>query len=117
MSSQTIQRPILPLPHLDKVAHFMEYAALGIFLYRALRLSGGHRREAALVTLALVAGLGFGDEKLQSRVPGRDSSGLDWVADMVGGIAGIALGSLVDGRGVGRWARSSAKVPNSRKRT
>jgi len=115
MSSRTLSGPSLPFPHLDKLAHIVEYAALGGLLYRAFRLSGGHRRESALFTLGLIAGLGFADEKLQSRVPGRDSSGLDWIADMVGGAAGIALGSFAEGRGVGRWARSSAKVSNSRK--
>jgi VanZ family protein len=87
------------LPHLDKVAHFVEYAALGALLYRALRLSGGRRVEALLGTAALAALLALGDEIFQRRVPGRESSLLDWTADELGAIAG----AWTVGRAERRW--------------
>ena len=94
----------LPGPHLDKLAHFMEYAALGALLFRAFRLSGGQPRDAVLATWGLIAVLALGDEGLQGRVPGRDSSLADWLADICGGGAGIWVSALV-GRRFGRhWA-------------
>ncbi|MEZ4650564.1 MAG: VanZ family protein [Candidatus Eisenbacteria bacterium] len=86
----------LPFARVDKVLHFGEYAALGFLLYRALRMSGGGRREAVVSTLALIALLGLGDEAFQSRIPGRDSSIYDWFADLLGGSAGVAFGARLE---------------------
>lgn len=88
------------IPHLDKAAHFAEYALLGGLLQRALSLSGvGRNRAWALVGL-LAAGLSAGDEWVQSHVPGRDSSPLDWLADCIGAGAGAWLmRQWIPGRG------------------
>lgn len=91
------------VPHLDKVMHFMEYAALGALLFRALYLSGGRAREAVIGALALAALLGLVDEKLQSHVPGRDSSIADWFADLAGATSGIWAGILAVRKGLRGW--------------
>lgn len=70
---------------LDKLVHALEYAVLATLVHRALRMS----RAGNLFFLALVSAVGcalFGglDELYQSTVPGRDSSPLDALADLVG---------------------------------
>jgi VanZ family protein len=99
----------LPGPHLDKLAHFVEYAALGALLFRALRLSGGRPRDAVLATWGLIAVLALGDEGLQGRVPGRDSSLADWLADVCGAGAGIWASALI-GRRFGRQWESGPRT-------
>lgn len=76
------------LDHLDKGAHFLEYATLGALLYRGLRLSGASPSRAIAIAFGAAALLGAGDERLQAEIPGRDSSVLDWAADVAGGLAG-----------------------------
>ena len=108
LSSRPRLTGALPLPYLDKGAHFLEYAALGALLFRALRLSGGRPLQSALATWGLIAMLGLADEGLQSRIPGRHSSIEDWLADVCGGGAGIWLSALV-GRRFGRWEWKSSE--------
>ena len=76
----------------DKVVHFLEYAILGILLYRAMPARGFRRW---LATLGIIgAAIGFLDELYQSTVPGRSASASDWLADLGGvcfGIVGCAL--------------------------
>ncbi|MEZ4653197.1 MAG: VanZ family protein [Candidatus Eisenbacteria bacterium] len=93
----------LPWRHLDKVAHFSEYAALGGLIFRALRLSGGRPRDSVLATWGLIAVLAMADEGLQSRIPGRVSSLADWLADVCGAGAGIWISALVGRRFGGHW--------------
>jgi VanZ family protein len=85
-------RPNLHLPHaipnLDKGAHFLEYAALGGLLYRALRLQGAGRGRSVLASLLLAGGLGAADENFQRLIPGRTCSLSDWTADFLGALAG-----------------------------
>lgn len=103
LSSQPRLGGPLPLPYLDKVAHFLEYAALGGLLFRALRLSGGRPMQSALATWGLIWMLGLGDEGLQSRIPERHSAIEDWLADICGGGAGIWISALVGRRFGRRW--------------
>ncbi len=100
--------PALDIPHLDKVAHFGEYAALGWLLYRALRMSGGRRAEAAWGTIGMIALLGLGDETLQSRIPGRTSSVGDWLADVCGGSFGTFVGARWESRVPGLARRQNS---------
>lgn len=100
------------IPHLDKVLHFMEYAALGALLFRAFHLSGARTREAVASVLALAALLGLGDEKLQSHVPGRDSSITDWFADVAGATAGVWFGIIAVRRGFAAWTAGAARRKN-----
>ena len=76
---------------LRKLAHFGEYAALGLCLYALSR-----RRLAPLpaVALALAASAAFAclDEWHQLSVPGRDGNLRDVGIDSLGALAGILLG-------------------------
>jgi VanZ family protein len=79
------------IPHLDKAAHFTEYALLGWLLRRALVMTLPGRRGATGIAIALVAFLGAGDELFQGTVPGRDSSPRDWLGDLLGGATGSVV--------------------------
>jgi VanZ family protein len=70
---------------MDKLAHAAEYAVLGFLL------SGGFAQRRAWIP-ALLAGavFGAGDELFQAVIPGRDSSLLDWAADVAGLLVGAA---------------------------
>jgi VanZ family protein len=97
------------IPHLDKVAHFGEYALLGWLLRRALVITHPGWRGATALTIIVVAILGAGDELFQGTVPGRDSSPFDWMADLCGGTAGAVAARM--------WYRRRAgTVPAGRQR-
>ena len=77
----------------DKVLHVAEYAVLGALCYRAFRwgLSETWRPWAIPSAIILASIYGLSDEIHQAFVPFRDSSWLDWLADVVGSSIG-ALG-------------------------
>ena len=76
------------IEHLDKVAHTIEYAGLGVVLFRAveLRFRGG-RLTAAVVLLGIL--VATADEVYQWTIPGRQSTAADAAADLLG----VALGA------------------------
>ena len=97
----------------DKMAHAGAYAFLGLWALRAFH--GGLNRIATRPTLAatlLTACYALLDEMHQGRVPGRDASMLDWVADLVGmglaiGFVGLLVGlrSMIGAHGSGGGAK------------
>jgi VanZ family protein len=74
----------------DKVLHAMEYAGLGGLCYRAFRwgMSGQVASRAVLFAIVTASLYGMSDEAHQLFVPFRESSWLDWLADMVGAVIG-----------------------------
>ena len=73
--------PKLGITYSDKVVHCIEYSALGFLFCAAL----GAKRYFAILVGVLAGCLGFLDEAYQQFTPGRDSSPLDAIADVVGG--------------------------------
>lgn len=69
----------------DKILHFGAYFVMGGLVWRAF---GGPSIYIA-VTFCWLYGLS--DEWHQSYVPGRDSSGWDWLADALGSLTAIFL--------------------------
>jgi len=76
----------------DKFLHLVEYALLGLLLYRLFRWAAGPAGGRQALMLAILAGSFYGltDEIHQSFVPFRESSWLDWGADTIG----VVLGSF-----------------------
>jgi VanZ family protein len=72
----------------DKLAHVVEYAILGALSCRARPGMRPSFVEQAGPVLLLAALVGLADELYQRLIPGRESSGLDWVADLVGATLG-----------------------------
>ena len=78
------------LPGLDKLAHATVYALLAFVAARAFAtLPISHHAPMLPWAAALFAALyGLSDEIHQSFVPGRSADVWDWVADVLGAIAG-----------------------------
>ncbi len=87
------QIPQVPIPHIDKAAHFFEYSILGALLIRAFVHSRPPASVAKLFVLALTVALLFGisDEWHQTFVPGRSSEWGEVLLDTIFAAAGIVL--------------------------
>lgn len=75
---------------LSSVAHFCEYAVLGMLLMQALRLHMPTRR-AFLVAVVCASLYGATDEVHQLFVSGRMSDPVDWMIDTMGAAAGAGV--------------------------
>ena len=91
VSAQPNLKPPLQFAFSDKLCHLVEYGGFGVLLARALRLGAGRSWPAAVAgaTIGLGTLTGVADELFQRGVPGRESSALDWAAD----VAGVSLGT------------------------
>ncbi len=93
----SMQQPPLPMPKfewltIDKLYHFIEYSILSVLLSIALVKAPpkGFPTKWIWITAALISILyGASDEFHQMYVPGRFATIADWVADVVGAIAGV----------------------------
>jgi VanZ family protein len=79
------------IPGADKVVHFLAYFGLAVLIGAAAVLWRGSSRSLLIGVWLLVAGYGIVDELSQTLVPGRTCSAADWLADALGGLAGILL--------------------------
>ena len=77
----------------DKLIHCLEYAVLGFFLFRWLRLEYISHTifKISLVTLLLGSLIGVLDENYQRLTPGRSPDFWDWVLDSVGVLLAVLL--------------------------
>jgi len=89
----------------DKVLHAVEYAPLA-FLWG--RVCGGSPGRRALLGWAAAGLFGLTDEFHQAFVPGRESSLLDWAADLAGAAAGAAVLAWTLG-----WTARGKKIAES----
>jgi len=96
------------IPHLDKAIHAAAFAGLGFLL--AFGVSGWWKPGPWLY-LSVIALLGLYatvDELSQGLVSRRYSDLRDWVADILGAIAGVAVFGLLE-----RWW-SGRRIPSGR---
>ena len=108
LSSGTLETVQLPSVS-DKLIHLVCFAGLGFFWTWWFKKEAWLRRPVKhilLVTL-IVAVYGIIDEIHQYFVPGRYTSILDWVADLVGGFLGGISGF------VGAWLLQKINAKNS----
>ncbi|MXV85480.1 VanZ family protein [Candidatus Poribacteria bacterium] len=93
----SLEQPPLPMPEfewltIDKLYHFVEYAILGALVARALVKAKPPILPSRWVwCIAAVFSILYGasDEWHQTFVPGRFATLADWVADVLGSIAGV----------------------------
>ena len=93
----SLEQPPLPMPEfewltIDKLYHFIEYAILGALVARALVKAKPAILPSRWVWhVAVVFSILYGasDEWHQTFVPGRFATLADWVADVLGSIAGV----------------------------
>ena len=72
----------------SSVAHFLEYALLGLLLANALRFHAPSAR-AYLLAVLVASFYGGTDELHQCFVPGRFSDPVDWLVDTCGAVLGV----------------------------
>jgi len=92
LSSRPVDFSLEDVPFKDKGVHFVEYAALAVLSARAITRSWpglGVLRAVAWAGI-LTACWGYLDELHQAFVPTRDSSALDFLADAIGAVMGVA---------------------------
>lgn len=103
-------QPTLPrLPSVlgwDKLQHSAAYAVGGLLLARAL----GRGRRGVLLAVALGSLYGVSDELHQLFVRNRSSDPVDWMADTLGVLAGVALWRLVHHHSARRASRRASDV-------
>ena len=85
-----------PLPELTKhvtdwILHSIEYAGLAVLLCRAFVGEGLGWLLSVVLASAATSVYGASDEWHQAFVPLRSSEVRDWMADTIGGAAGVAL--------------------------
>lgn len=93
----SMQQPPLPMPKfewltIDKLYHFIEYGILSVLLSIAFVKAPpkSFPTKWIWITAALISILyGVSDELHQKFVPGRYATFADWVADVIGSIAGV----------------------------
>ena len=81
---------------LRKLAHFSEYACMGILVYTMLRPWKPRGRKLYLLIILWVFLSAAGDEFHQTFVPGRDGNLPDVLLDTCGGTFGVALSILFE---------------------
>ena len=76
-----------------KGLHFVEYGLLAFLLYRAFRAVRGIERSPRSLVLAGIVAAAYGllDEFLQTFVPTRTGSALDWAVDSAGIVTVLAV--------------------------
>jgi VanZ family protein len=77
---------------LDKIVHFVEYGLLAVLLFRYLHFRKGLKKATSLFVGALISLLlAAAGEFYQIPIPGRSASWRDFVANMLGIGAGLAI--------------------------
>lgn len=82
-------------PHQDKVAHFSEYAILGILAWRCFRHQVKQPELLFLTSLVFCSLYGALDEFHQYFIPNRHVDIFDWIADTVGSGISISIMTLL----------------------
>ncbi|MBM2828481.1 MAG: hypothetical protein HW408_1013 [Actinobacteria bacterium] len=85
----------IPLPYVDKIAHFGFYGVMG-FLCALWQREAGRRAVASILAgLAFASIVGAVDEIHQYWIPGRSMDFFDWIADTTGAGAGAIFSALL----------------------
>jgi len=86
--------PSLHVQHIDKVFHFLAYAGLAFLLAWSLPTIPHHPILNILLAAFISISYGVVDECLQIPV-GRTADILDWIADSIGAVSGLAAYGLM----------------------
>ncbi len=102
LSSQPHLHAPIEFTNSDKLYHMSEYGGLGLLLARTLRafLPGRPLANRVWIAIALGAVIATCDELWQMHVPGRESSGYDAMADVIG----VSLAQWLYARWIARRA-------------
>lgn len=79
-----------PFPYFDKLVHFVMYAGFAFLVARAVAVCLAHVDRFTLwMAIVISAMYGVSDEVHQYFVPMRSCDLWDWVADLLGSVAGV----------------------------
>ena len=92
---------------LDKLLHFVEYAAFGALLAFGLARAGLAISSGGVWAAVLGSAYGLTDEVHQAFVPHRSADPRDWMADTAGALVGAVVVVLILRR---RGARASIRA-------
>ncbi len=87
----------VPIPYVDKIAHFGFYGVMGFLCAMWRRESNSPAMRAALAGAVFVAFVGGIDEIHQYWIPGRSMDIVDWIADAAGGGIGALFSAFLPG--------------------
>lgn len=90
-SSRPIPQQIPKIPGMDKIFHFIVYAALSSAIFGSIIKGKNNYNKALFISIFLAVLYGLSDEFHQSFVPGRECSLLDLLADFLGAAFGAAI--------------------------
>ena len=83
----------MPFPYADKLFHLVVYFVFGVLIIRAFDRSFFNVGLAKLAILAIIITLygAVADEIYQRLVPGRCCDLFDFIADIIGSLAGVLI--------------------------
>ncbi len=87
--------PKAHIPGLDKLQHAGAYGVLGLLLSALVWRLTLSMRKTFFIVMGMVAAYGAVDELTQMLVPNRSADIKDWIADIVGGLLGIAAFRII----------------------
>jgi VanZ family protein len=88
----------------DWAGHLGLYGGLGVLLARVASLHGWPPRRLLVVAALVIVGAAL-DELHQLFIPGRDAEFFDWVADSVGAVSGLTVGTWLMKSRFQTWLR------------
>jgi len=91
LSSRPLPEQVPKIPGMDKIFHFIVYAALSSAIFGSIIKSKSNHNKALFISIFLAVLYGLSDEFHQSFVPGRECSLLDLLADFLGAAFGTAI--------------------------
>jgi len=96
LSSESAPLPEVTTRVWDKLLHAIEYGTLAVLFCRAFIGEGYGRLAAIGLAFAFTTAYAASDEWHQLFVPSRSSDLYDWIADSIGGGAGLAAFAAID---------------------
>lgn len=85
-SRPTSPIPLIPMPHVDKAIHFIEFSILCYSICWAQEPSGRNLKQKMWVAILMASVYGALDEYHQSFTPERTPEVADWMADTTGAV-------------------------------
>ncbi|MFA6321118.1 MAG: VanZ family protein [Candidatus Omnitrophota bacterium] len=88
--------PEAEVPYIDKIAHFTEFAILGLLVMRAIFKSSTNINlaKSIILSIIIISLYAVFDEWHQGFIPGRMCDMFDFLADAAGSAAGVIIYSI-----------------------
>ena len=91
LSSRPLPEQVPKIPGMDKIFHFIVYAALSSAIFGSIIKGKNNHNKALFISIFLAVLYGLSDEFHQSFVPGRECSAYDLLVDSIGAVIGALV--------------------------